>query len=84
VKQPEVSPRNVHPCTCAGPEQPFGVVLPVALPLNPAAAPDDWRPGEWHEFLGGGATADEAVTDAERHARALLGDDTITDFARPA
>ncbi len=77
-------PRAVetHGCTCpeAGPDG-FVVIVPAARPAYPGAEHSD---GEWHDFLGAGPTEADAEADAERHARALLGDDASLWPSRPA
>ena len=77
----KVPAENQHPCTCEGPEQPFGVIVPAARPAYPGA---DHSDSEWHEFTGSGPTEAEATDDAERHAYDYLGVDAHTGFGRPA
>lgn len=65
---------SIRPCTCPGANREFAVAL------------EAWNEGDAKAliFLGGGDTPGEAVTDAEDHAFAALGDDAITGSEWPA
>ena len=73
---------ETHGCTCpeVGPDG-FVVIVPAARPEYPGA---DYSGDEWHDFLGAGPTEADAEADAERHARAFLGDDTHLWPSRPS